>query len=908
MPRYAGLSIFLVYLAVWEHAFAELPPEPVELAEDNILIVQLSYDQLLLEESLFVYQTPENTFIPVQGLIDSLDFPLTLNLDSLSLDGWFISEDRNFSLDINQKSVFLKGERQTWPKDFQYALDGFDLYINLKSIERWFDLSLLLDVSQLELKLSSSSPLPIVTQKLRAQKRAKLKPQAKAQTAHDYLPNEYDWLGSPSFDIEFSHSAERFEKYNDLTGRYEADISQYSSATVQGVMDILKHSLQTSYVNQDGAQDLRLTFSKAASGPEQRLFLGIDQYKFGDVNSHSSALLSGSVSGSGVHLKRGSNALQEQSSDLLLEGDAPPGWEVELYRNGALIDFTSTSSNGQYRFDKISTYLGENIFDIRIYGPQGQYRSEQKKITVGDQMLAKGLWDFQLYALNRNQRLLSLEEEELDESSSFFMSEFNAGLNDYLTIQGALSRFTPIDNEIEHLYTSLGFFASLGGGFGQLKYVSDQQSGHAWSLAYKTRLLNTNINFDLEKYTDFISDKNPDGKLELDSTLRINGLWADIWSQDISYDLELQHAQYANAQEQWQLSKRLSTRIGQTQIANLINYSHNNIDDVEDSLITTLSATRRWHSWRLKTEANYKILPKGVLDSIQSSANYQASKRVSYQASLGYILSEEDTYSFDNMISWRLDKYSFSLSAGFDTQDHQSIGLSISSALAYDKPHNSLYLSSESVASSASVLAHTYLDHNNNGRFDEQDSPLPNIHFKGKNSWRNSATNEEGYVSLWGVPDLQMQTISINSRKIEDPFLKPQKEHFTLYSHSGKLNEISIGFQTAMELEGEVLLENNGKLIPKAGIPVSLFTLDDSLIQQTRTEYDGVYIFENVLPGSYLLKIDPDYLQSKNLSVTPTIELKTSGDEGIIYLPPTHLKQKNKLLLFNMLTTQATIT
>ncbi|WP_156499987.1 hypothetical protein, partial [Oleiphilus sp. HI0061] len=183
------------------------------------------------------------------------------------------------------------------------------------------------------------------------------------------------------------------------------------------------------------------------------------------------------------------------------------------------------------------------------------------------------------------------------------------------------------------------------------------------------------------------------------------------------------------------------------------------------------------------------------------------------------------------------------------------------------------------------MLAHTYLDHNNNGRFDEQDSPLPNIHFKGKNSWRNSATNEEGYVSLWGVPDLQMQTISINSRKIEDPFLKPQKEHFTLYSHSGKLNEISIGFQTAMELEGEVLLENNGKLIPKAGIPVSLFTLDDSLIQQTRTEYDGVYIFENVLPGSYLLKIDPDYLQSKNLSVTPTIELKTSGDEGIIYLP-----------------------
>ena len=869
---------------------ADSSSQKIELQEDNVLIVQLSYDQLLLEESLFVYQTPEYTFIPVQGLIDALDFPLELNIDTLSLDGWFISENNRFSLDIANSNLFIEGIQQSWPKNLRYASDGFDLYIDLGTVEKWFDITLVLDVSQLELRLSSSSPLPIISQKLRAEKRAKLSPQTLPTEVSDYLHNHYDWLGSPSFDIEYSHQAERFQE-NKASGQRDYQVSHFNSTTLQGSMDLLKHSLKTSYVYQGDEQDLRLTFSRAAKGPNENLGLGINWYELGDITSQSTALLSSSVSGSGISIKRGANNLQEQSSDVLLEGDAPPGWEVELYRNGALIDFAEASGNGQYSFANVSTYLGENIFDIRIYGPQGQYRTRQKRITVGSNMLARGKWDFQLQALERNQRLVDLSENTNDEeSSAFLIAKLHAGINEYFTLQSAFSRFRPEGYSEDHNYASLGFFASVYGGLSELNYAVDQQSGKALLFSYKNRFHDVNFNFDTEKYDQFISDKNPDGALELDSKLRINGLWSEAWLNPVSYDLELQHSRY-KASQQWQASTRLSTRLGLTQVSHLLNFHHSSLDDLEDTLNTSISATRRWHNWRFKAEASHQLLPSSSLESIFSSASYQASKRINYQASISYTHSGQKTYSFDNSVSWRFEKMSISLSAGFDTEKHQSIGINLSSALAYDKPRKSLYLSSDSITSNASLVAHTFLDHNNNQVFDDDDTPLPGIYFKGRNNWRQHATDPDGYVTLWNIPNLQMQSIDIDSRQIEDPYIKPLKTSYHVYSHAGKMSQLSIPFQTSLEIEGEIKLLKSGDSQPLAGVPISLYSHSGKLIQKRKTEYDGIFIFEEVLPGRYKLGVDQRYLERYSLLPIKEIDFTASGEEGLIYLPAITLQQ-----------------
>ena len=179
MPKYANTKKYIqriCFLALFSplllHATNNTNPNtPTEKAyflnDDDLLVVSVEYEDLVLEESLFVFQTPEATFIPVQGLIDTLNFALNLDLDALTIDGWFTSEPSTISIDIANQTVFIRGEKQTWPNTFKYAEDGFDLYIDHHSLESWLGLSLSLDVSQLSVQVSSDTILPIVLKKQR---------------------------------------------------------------------------------------------------------------------------------------------------------------------------------------------------------------------------------------------------------------------------------------------------------------------------------------------------------------------------------------------------------------------------------------------------------------------------------------------------------------------------------------------------------------------------------------------------------------------------------------------------------------------------------------------------------------------------------------------------------------------
>jgi hypothetical protein len=858
------------------------------LSEDDLLIVQLSYASLKLEDSLFVYQTPEHTFVPLQGLIDALDFPLSIDLDALSVEGWFISENKRFSLDIKRESLYIQKQRQSWPKHFRYGVDGFDLYIDLRSLEQWFGFTLNLDVSQLNLALSSQEELPVIKQKLRSAKRAKLAKQGLSPVLGTYIKNDYDWIGPPSLDIELSYDAEKTADHNGTAISRSDKVSHFKSVTIQGAMDTLKHSMQTSYINQDGEQDLRVTLSKAAEGPDKSLFLGIDEYHIGDINSHSDSLLFNSSSGTGIGFKRGANSLSEQSNDLLIEGDAPPGWEVELYRNGALIDFTNPAADGRYRFQNVSTYMGENIFDIRIYGPQGQFRSDQKKITIGGQMLAKGTWEYQTYLQKRNQPLIRSSLNTQAESSEFFVSEASIGVNDYLTLQANLSHFTPQDNSEAHNYLSLGGFASFAGGLANIKLATDDSGDNAFALSYKARLLDINYNIDLTRFNDLISDHNPNGELSQETKFRLNGLWTNLLPQSISYDIDIQHQAYQSKIEQWLISKRLSTRLGQTQVASSFSYTHSNAFDFDDSLLMNLSATRRWYNWRLKSEMNYRILSSGNFESGTLSGSYQASKHINFQTGLTFTNDIKDTYRIDNALSWNFNAASLSISAGFDNQDRQTLGLTLSSSLSYDKPSRSLSLSRTSSASSASLVARTFIDANNNGRFDKQEEALENIRFKGRNSWRDTSSNAQGLVTLGDISNLSMQTISLDPRSIEDPFLKPIQTEFQIFSHAGKRNEIDIAFVPTIEVEGEISLETSAL----SGVPITLSSINTDKIYTTISEYDGVFIFEGVFPGKYHLTLDEQHIKTLNLAPIDVLNVAAFSKQGVIYLDKISLQHK----------------
>jgi hypothetical protein len=80
-----------------------------------------------------------------------------------------------------------------------------------------------------------------------------------------------------------------------------------------------------------------------------------------------------------------------------LYGDLPPGWEVELYRNGRLVDFTEAGLDGRYLLDTPLDY-GPNPLELRAYGPAGQVRIWERTVPVQPDRLPSGVFEYGLAA------------------------------------------------------------------------------------------------------------------------------------------------------------------------------------------------------------------------------------------------------------------------------------------------------------------------------------------------------------------------------------------------------------------------------------------------------------------------------------------------------------------------------
>jgi len=441
----------------------------------------------------------------------------------------------------------------------------------------------------------------------------------------------------------------------------------------------------------------------------------------------------------------------------------------------------------------------------------------------------------------------------------------------------------------------MSLFASLDGSLAQLKLAHDPDSGSAIASSFKGRWFETNYNIDLLKYNHMISDRNPNGQLKLDTQIRANGLFRYFSTEVLSYDLEARHtAHRVTNLKQLQISKRLGTRWGHTLISHNLSYNHSNSEDSKDTLDSNLSATRRWQLWRLKAEMNYLIKPNGRLQGINTSATYQKNKRLTFQTGLNYSRNEGDTFSVDNTLTWNFKPASLSITAGFNNKDRQFIGLSVSTSLAYDDTKQAFRFDKDGTSSSASVIAHSYVDENNNGQFDEDEQSLEGITFLGKNTWKKNPTDENGYTTLNGIPNLSLQSISIDERSIEDPFLKAKQAKQLIYSHAGKQTKLSFSLVPTLEIEGEVFFHRENLPLRRASkVPLKIYDEQGEIIAQTNSEYDGVFLFESILPGKYRLQVDPIYLNKHQLSMHASIEIEVLGNEGVVYIDAITLKKSD---------------
>ena len=130
------------------------------------------------------------------------------------------------------------------------------------------------------------------------------------------------------------------------------------------------------------------------------------------------------------------------------EGDLPSGWEAELYRNGELVAFAKAGADQRYVFDDVQLLYGENRITVILYGPQGQIRTRDELINVGQDHVPPGKTWYWAGVNQPGRDLLSFHDPPERSGQPELQAAVSAehGLDERTSV-GVLARMMLVDDE-----------------------------------------------------------------------------------------------------------------------------------------------------------------------------------------------------------------------------------------------------------------------------------------------------------------------------------------------------------------------------------------------------------------------------------------------------------------------------
>ena len=859
--------------------------------DDNLLIVDMRLNNYILAEDLFVYANTEFALIPLQSFFDAIEFPILVDPTESTAEGWYQRTDRQFILDLNKKLLLLGDKHITIEESSLILNDGYDLYADIRLLEQWFPVELELRLSQLRLILETTEQLPIQKRIERENKRKYIDTSESETLA--IIEDQYRWANWPVIDVSFNSSIQDRQE-NDSRA---ADTGYF----LQSNGDLLKmqSSLSVSRQTLDEGSNARFTLQRKQSHPEKPLYSNLNAIALGDVFSVSDGLLFTSGSGLGVDLQFGQERTLSDFGKNIVEGFAAPGWEVEVYRNNVLLDFLTVGDDGRYRFEDLPLEYGENVFDIRLFGPQGQEESRREFLNIGNNALPEDEFYARLHYSNINQSVFSAApsfsgEEDNPDSEQYGHFTFERGISNKLSLSLIAAEHTnPSDTLGNRNYFGGGFaytFSRLAISGQRLSQLGD---GTAHLLGMQSKLGNTSITFNHKQYHSFFSDRSDSGRLKKDSELRFNSYIGKFFSAPLTHQLLLNYEEAIDSQH----LLTIENRIGFNWLGGRINwdniYTSSNLDSLNNGSLRYLRTAGV--KLNLRTSLQYETDDGFEITSANTSWNWHPQPDWNIQIGTATDFSGGDNNSITLSSAKKFSQALLSLDAALIEGGGGYIGINIEFSLSRE---DSKWKSQQRrQANFGRLRTQAYLDEDNDLTYSAGDTPLQAVRFEGINAWRELETNEQGVVYLNELRDSTTSRIKLDKGSLEDPFWLSQFDKAQVVSHAGGLIDLEISVQETLEIEGSLVmqLQEDGSVEPLPGIPVLLIDQSGQTKYESVSEFDGYFVLNSVLPGKYQLKIHPDALDKLGLQEVPPVALNLFDADGVIYLEPITL---NRLLVY----------
>lgn len=854
------------------------------------LILSLSVNELELA-SVFVVKSERDFRIGLGDFFQIIEFPIYVDLPNVSAEGWYLREDNHFALSQTPDGhlkVQLNDAVHRVERD-DYRVEADDLYVEIEDVVQWFGFSYTLNEERLQLNIESPQPFPVEQRLARLQHRhITTSPQNRA-----VLPgtgSQYQWWSAPLADVQVSVSDNPY--------------GSHTSYSILARQDLLRFNTELFLAGND-QKDLNaawLTLSRQSLTRDLLGPLRASEYSLGDVTPINSGFGQTQAQSLGFSLSNVPLNRLADSRKTNLTGEIQVGWDAELYRNGLLISQALNIADGRYEFNDIELDFGNNDFEIILYGPQGQIETRTESVIVDSNTTRAGEFHYRFSQVDRGESVFNLNNAVEDPTQQGLESSaaFDLGITQWLSITSGFSWFEPEEGDPQSTYM-LRANTSLGGwGLADLGVLGDSDDRHTLHAGFRTRFLGTSYSaaYRQTERPDVLTGETVNhSSINLSMTGRLFANSRAPFSYQNTW--QVADTEHGSRQETFQNAIGINTRWGSfnnsltwyKQAATQEDDPLLPIGGTDDLIINNIESRSliggvhyRKHIGRtsLRVFNNYLIKPEAEVHSFGGALNIRWTPNVTSDLRYSRYRAEE-LEQWNLGLSWHQKSFRLTASGAYNSDEQWSVGLTARFSLGYEPMQRRMFTSGRPIAQSGAVAVRVFEDRNMSGAYDEGEPLLEDVTVKAVQGYRRAETNQAGIAVITPLFDSTETDIVVDEDTLDGPFMIRTIPGVSVVARRGFLEVLELPVARGSELEGYVhLTDEQGEEQPGAYVMLNLVNADGETVASTRTEYDGFYLFTNVLPGKYRLAVDPGYIERRNLRTVADRPLHFSSEGEVL--------------------------
>jgi hypothetical protein len=848
---------------------------------DAQFLLDVRLHQYRLGDGVRAYNTPEGTCIVFGDFLTTLDVPMKIDLEAKKASGWAFKESNKIAIDVGSHSVSYGGKSEALATtDVRETPEGW--CVDSAALSRWFGLDVKPMTSGSALVLETEAKLP-VEMALERQKRAESLHAAKFDLST--LPQvrlPYRMWRAPALDFVVSAGV----TYRADTG---ARVDRRSSVYAAGEIAHLSYDAEVATDDKGVPSSLRLRAYR--SDPDGELLgpLHATHFGFGDVAGLSTLLGGSPIAGRGAVVTNRPVVNPTNFDHTSFEGDLPAGWDAEIYRNGELLGFARADGRQRYVFDDVQLMYGDNEVSIVLYGPQGQVRTRNETINVGEDNVPAGKTWYWAGINQPSHDLVSLDNQDISplEPTMQAAASVEHGLDDRTSV-GVIARTMLLDDH-QLTFVEGSVRRSIGSALIEIGASRESNGGTAARAQLLAKLGSLNVSAQAMTTHDFdLPDQRAasvrDVRLALDAPIHLG-------RAVIPAHTDIHYTSHPDGTAQIDAAARLAAQVGRFNLAGDLHYTRQYLAKGPAPpaiVLADLIGTGRIGPVRVRGSSTFELGAKSRFRSAELTGYWSASDNADWEGTLAYDGPEHRARVRMSHIR-RFSGMAVALTGEAATDGSLAIGLNLNFSL---DPGHGLSLSREPLASAGSVRARVYRDINDNGVADPGEPFEKGALITAGHEIAEKPTDAHGTVMIAGLQTFRPITVGIDRSSLSDPMLAPKKALQVVTPRPGVPAQVDIGLVGAGDVEGAVV-KNGG--VGFEGVDLELVASDGSVVATARSDYDGYFLFEGVPYGAYQVRLAKASAETIGVPAELNVQASVSDDHPVARAGTIHLDPKPRI-------------